>query len=144
MKKSKFSSLVKIKRSKLQEIERELIDVQNRKKKVESQIALTREKIKSFNTPKDGKIASFQLSKENFSLMIEELEELKQRLEIRKKQISSLRQLYKEADMELEKFLALEDEEVQKMLDLAKRLESKEMDEIANILNLRNRLKEEV
>jgi len=143
MKKSKFSSLVKIKRSKLQEIERELIDVQNRKKKVESQIDVARDKIKSFNTPKDGKIASFQLSKENFSLMIEELEELKQRLEIRKKQIRALKQLYKEADMELEKFLALEDEEVQKMLDLAKRLESKEMDEIANILNLRNRLKEE-
>jgi len=143
MKKSKFSSLVKIKRGKLQEIERELIDVQNRKKKIESQIDMIQDKIKSFNTPNSGQIAAFQLSKENFSLMIEELEELKQRLEIRKKQISSLKHLYKEADMELEKFLALEDEEVQKMLNIAKRLESKEMDEIANILNLRNRLKVE-
>jgi len=144
MKKTKFSSLVKIKKNKLEEIERQILDVQHRKQKVEKEITAVHQKIEDFHLPQEGAFSTFQLSKENLSILLIELDSLKQRLEVRIEQIKGLQELYKEADIELEKFMTLHSQvlEIQK-LELEK-LESKEMDEIANILNLSKKSKEKV
>jgi len=144
MKKTKFSSLVKIKKNKLEEIERQILDVQHRKQKVEKEITTVHQKIEDFHLPQEGAFSTFQLSKENLSILLIELDSLKQRLQVRIEQIKGLQELYKEADIELEKFMILHSQELEiQKLELEK-LESKEMDEIANILNLSKKSKEKV
>ncbi|RUM67961.1 MAG: hypothetical protein DSZ06_00150 [Sulfurospirillum sp.] len=134
MKTTKFSSLVLIKKEKLDEIERQIIDVQSRKRGLEKKIEKKKEEIRKFEFPDKGSMSQYQLSKEQFSLQMKTLEDLKASYDLRLKQLDGLKELYKEANIEHEKFLALEEEEIKKANKLKIYLESKEMDEVANIL----------
>jgi len=132
--KTKFSQLVKVKKRRIDEIENELLDTQNQKRRVLIQIEDLLKEISKIKTPKSGSfsqinIAHFHLK--NFSNQKNRYEEEIVKLD---QQILGIKELYKEANIEFEKVKYLEDLEIQKQLHELKIKENKDMDEIANML----------
>jgi chromosome segregation ATPase len=138
--KTKYTQIVKLKKRALDEIERELIDVRGRKREIERKIEDIDKKISNLEIPKSGKFAQVKLKNELFQNLMREKEALKEKLEIRLKQIEGLKELYKEANVEYEKILHLDKTEVEKELKKLRYNERKELDEIANILHNRENI----
>lgn len=143
MENSKYKEIVKVKKQKLKEVENQLLDVRNRKLSIEKKIEHVELRIVEFKQPTAGGFGELQQSRHSFSLILLEKEELKEKLEVRIKQIEGLELLYKEANIEHEKILHLHEDEIDKMLQLQKAQESKDMDEIANILFVNKRKKDQ-
>ncbi len=137
--KTKYSDITKIKKQKLREVELELIDIQNRKRKLELQIDEVDKKIKEIKVPESGTMADLKYSHQELELMMREKERLQERLMVRIRQIEGLEVLYKESNIDYEKILYLHKEEIKKEQQKLEKLESKELDEIANILFVNQR-----
>jgi len=132
--KTRFSDLLKVKKQKLSEVERELQDVRERKKRLEGKIEAINFEIASLKQPKSGDFTLMQIARETFLSLMNQKEILNQKLTLRTEQIEGLQALYKEANIEYEKVAYLDSEEVQKEMKRIKEEESKALDEIANIL----------
>jgi flagellar biosynthesis chaperone FliJ len=141
---SKYKEIVKVKKQKVREIENQLLDVRSRKITIEKKIKENDLLIVEFKQPSKGDFSQLQYSHHSFSMILLKKEELREKLELRIKQIEGLELLYKEANIEYEKMLHLHEEELDKMLQLQKMQESKDMDEIANILFVNKRKKEQM
>jgi len=142
--KTRFSDILKIKKQKLDEIERQLQDVQHRKKILKEQILGVDAEIVALKIPQEGNFAKMQLSREAFDRLRQDKEELLERLTLRENQLVGLKELYQEAMIEYEKMVYLNNEEIKKVLKLRAQEESKALDEIANILFVNKKEKEEV
>ena len=139
--KTKFSQIVKVKQRRVDEIENELLDVQNQKRRVFGSIEEVLEEISKIKTPKSGLFSQINISHmhlKNFSNQKERYEEEIVNLE---QQIDGLKELYKEANIEFEKIKYLDDLEIKKQLEELKVQESKDMDEIGNLLFTKNKMK---
>jgi flagellar biosynthesis chaperone FliJ len=134
MRNSKYKEIVKVKKQRVRDIENQLLDVRSRKAAIEKKIKESDLLIAEFKQPSNGEFSQLQYSHHSFSMILLKKEELKEKLELRVKQIEGLELLYKEANIEHEKMLHLHEEELEKMIKLQKIKESKDMDEIANIL----------
>ena len=141
MKQTRFTDILKVKKQKLSEVERELLDVQNRKKRLELEIKQVDSKVSALQTPISGDFGTLQIARQSFLVLIQQKELLTEKLEIRIKQIEGLKELYKEANIEYEKIAYLDAEEIKKELKRIADEESKELDEIANILFVNKREK---
>lgn len=139
--KTRFSDILKVKKQKLSEIERELLDVQNRKKRLESKIVAVDDEVASFKQPQSGDFTLMQLARQSFLQLIHQKELLNQKLDTRIKQIEGLTSLYTEANMEYEKIAYLHAAEIKKALNKLEQEENKAMDEIANILHVNKKEK---
>ena len=141
MKQTRFTDILKVKKQKLSEVERELLDVQNRKRSLELKIEQVDIEVASLKTPDSGDFGLLQVSRESFLYLIQQKEALIEKLSIRIKQIAGLKELYKEANIEYEKIAYLDADEIKKEMKRIADEESKELDEIANILFVNKRKK---
>ncbi len=132
--KTKFSKLVKVKKQKINEIESELLDVTNQKQKMYIHIQETRKEIAEFKKPSSGNFSELNLSYSNLANLSNQKKSYEDKILMFEKQLDGLKELYKEANIEYEKIKHLEDLEIKKQLFELKRKESKDMDEIANLL----------
>ena len=142
--KTRFTDILKVKKQKLSEVERELLDVQNHKKRLELEIAQVDREVAALQTPKSGDFGTLQMSRHSFISLIQQKELFIEKLAVRIKQIAGLKELYKEASIDYEKLAYLDADEIKKELKRIAEEESKELDEIANILFVNKREKEEV
>ena len=142
--KTRFTDILKVKKQKLSEVERELQDVQNRKKRLELKIKQVDKDVSSLKLPKSGDFGTLQMSRQAFLTLIREKELLAQKLSTRIKQIEGLKILYKEVNIDYEKIAYLHAEEIKKEMKRIADEESKELDEIANILFVNKKEKVEV
>ncbi len=132
--KTRFADLLKVKKQKLDEVERQLLDVQNRKRRLEYKIEQIDHEIETLKLPKSGEFGLMQISRVGFLTLISQKEQLTTKLLLREQQIVGLKALYKEVSIEYEKIAYLEEEEIQKEMKRVKVEEAKDLDEIANIL----------
>jgi len=144
MKHTRFSDILKVKKQKLSEVERELQDVRNRKKRLELKIMQVDSEVKALKSPQNGDFGTLQMARQAFLVMIGEKELLTQKLATRIKQIEGLEMLYKEVNIDYEKIAYLDELEIKKEMKRIADEESKELDEIANILFVNKREKVEV
>ena len=142
--KTRFSDLLKVKKQKLSEVERELQDVRERKKRLDVKIGEVDFEVSVLKQPQSGDFTVMQIARQSFLSLIQQKEILNQKLELRIQQIEGLQVLYQEANIDYEKVAYLDSEEVQKEMKRIKEEESKELDEIANILFVNKREKAEV
>ena len=142
--KTRFTDILKVKKQKLFEVERELLDVRNRKKRLELKIEQLDTEVASFKSPESGDFGTLQMSRHSFLYLIQQKEVLIEKLNIRIKQIVGLEELYKEANIDYEKIAYLDEIEHKKEMKRIADEESKELDEIANILFVNKREKVEV
>ncbi len=144
MKRTRFTDILKVKKQKLSEVERELQDVQNRKIRLELQIKQVDKEVALLESPKSGDFGTLQMARQAFLTLIQEKELLTQKLVTRIKQLEGLKILHKEVNIDYEKIAYLHAEEIKKEIKRIAVEESKELDEIANILFVNKREKVEV
>jgi len=144
MRQTRFTDILKVKKQKLSEVERELQDVRNRKKKLELKIEQLDADVASLQPPKSGDFGALQISRQSFLYLIQQKELLLDKLAIRIKQIKGLEELYKESNIDYEKIAYLDTLEIKKEMKRIADEESKELDEIANILFVNKREKVKV
>lgn len=142
--KTKFSQLVKVKKRKVDDIENELLDIQNQKRRVIFLIEGISKEISEIIIPKSGSFSKMNIVHmhlKNFSNQKSSYEEKIIRLN---QQIEGIKELYKEANIEFEKVKYLEDLEIKKQLHELKIKENKDMDEIANLLFTKQKMEAKV
>ncbi len=132
--KTKFSELLKVKKRKVDEMENRLLELQNQKNRFLLQIEEIDDDISSHKSPKIGDFSKITLSYAKLSILSNQKKLKKQELLNLQEQIIEQKKLYKEANIDFEKIKYLDDLEVEKVLQQMKIQESKDMDEIANIL----------
>jgi flagellar export protein FliJ len=142
--KTKFSQLVKVKKRKVDEIESELLDIQNQKRRVESEIESILQEIRELKTPQNGDFAKLNLSYSYLSNFSNQKKSKEEELIKIDNQIEVIKELYKEANIEYEKIKYLDEQEIKKQLEELKIKENKDMDEIANLLHAKKIIEEEV
>ena len=132
--KTRFADLLKVKKQKMTEVERQLLDVQNRKKRLEYEIQTVNQNIAILKLPQSGDFGLMQMSREGFLSLVHQKEQLDEKLSVREKQLVGLKVLYQEVTIEYEKIAYLDDIEIQNEIKRLHKEESKALDEIANIL----------
>jgi flagellar export protein FliJ len=142
--KTKFSQLVKVKKRELDEIESKLLEIQNHKRRVESQIENILQEIKELKTPQSGNFAKLNLSYSHLSHLSNQKKSKEEELIKIANKIEAIKELYKKANIEYEKIKYLDEQEIKKQLEEIKIKENKDMDEIANLLHSRKKIEVEV
>jgi hypothetical protein len=136
--KTKFSELLKVKKQKLSEIEQQLAAKRYEKEVVVLQKVQIESEISAFQLPKEGDFSSMKLAIANREYLFKEKEHKENMIKYFEQEIDNLNFLYKEANIEYEKIKHLHEVEVEKMITELLKKESKQMDEIANQLFVRN------
>jgi len=142
--KTKFSQLVKVKKRKVDEIESELLDIQNQKRRVESEIKNILQDIVELKAPQSGNFAELNLSYSYLSNLSNQKKVREKQLLSIMQQIEIVKDLYKEANIDYEKIKYLDEQEIKKQLEELKIKENKDMDEIANLLHSRKKIEVEI
>ena len=138
---TKFSQLLKVKMRRVDEIEGEILDAQNKKRKAELKIIEIEDEIQELKVPKSGEFSQISISSFFLTNLSNQKSFFKQELSSTQMQIEGLNELYKEANIEYEKVKYLDDLEKQKYIKELKIKESKDMDEVGNLLFAKKNLK---
>jgi len=133
--KTKFDSIVKVKKNEVEKIERNINKLNSSIKMLEDKIETLNKKLSSFTFPKNGNFSEFNQYKILQNSLIEEIENFKNQLNILNNRKKELFQEYKKANIEYEKMKYLQKEEINRVLKKKKKKEQLEMDEIAIMLN---------
>ena len=132
--KTKFDSIVKVKKNEVEKIERNINKLNSSIKMLEDKIITLNNKLSSFTFPKNGNFSEFNQYKILQNSLIEEIENFKNQLNILNNRKKELFQEYKKANIEYEKMKYLQNEEIKRVLKKKKKKEQLEMDEIAILL----------
>ncbi len=141
MKTTRFKDILKVKKEKMSEVERALQDMQNRKNRLIEDIAEVDTVISELKSPENGDFGTLQVAREGFLALIKQRESLSEKVEAYNTEIEVLELLYKEATIEYEKIVYLDELEIKKIAKKIAEEESKALDEIANILFVNKREK---
>ncbi len=135
--KSKFSEILKIKKEKISEVERSILEEQNKKSSLIQKNRDLKAEISNIDQPLSGNFSQIQLVKFHVTNFRSVIEHNIAKINLIEEKIVSLNKLYRERKIDFEKINYLHKEELAKHAkDLAIR-ESKDLDEIANILFLK-------
>jgi flagellar export protein FliJ len=132
--KTKFDSLLKLKKLKVDEINNELSKLNSKIEKANQELIQFQEEVSNFEYPKSG---SFSLMNQFRTILNGKLVEVNQkRLEIDylNNQHSTLIEKLKDVNLEFEKIKYLQAEEIKKEIQKLKKTEAKNLDEIALML----------
>ena len=132
--KTKFTSILKVRKLEVEKLENEIAKLQNQKRLVSEQIRKLHEELKDAKIPQNGSIISLKQSFYMISIIKENIELKKQNILFLNEQIKSNQELLKKAMLEYEKIKHLHEIEEKKILEKIKKLEEKNMDEIASQL----------
>ena len=131
---TKFSQLAKLRKQKLESIEIEIAIANRQKRDALSNIQRLNEEINLVVIPKKGNFSEISICNDairSVSIRKKAQEELIVSID---KHLEELQKAYKSANIEYEKIKYLEERELQKRIKKIKLKESKELDEIANML----------
>ena len=131
--KTKFSPLIKIKKTKLEELNAKLLGIRDKISKQRHVIATLKEEFYNSTMPREGKIGIFAARQLLHVAFKQELNVLESEFEDFKSQESAVLSAIKQQHIELEKFKILHQDEINKKLKILKRKEDNFMDEIGNI-----------
>ncbi len=137
--KTKFSELLKVKKQKVSEIEQKLAAKRHEKEVVVLQKLQIESEIAAYTLPSQGDFSAMQLAISGRDYLFKEKEQKENIIKYFNQEINNLNILYKEANIEYEKIKHLHEVEMQKIVEAIAKEESKQMDEIANQLFMRNR-----
>ncbi len=132
--KTKFDSLVKLKKLKVDEKERELTKLNNQLSIVYDELQTIKKEIENFEYPKEGNFALITQFKMMQNAIFNQLKEKEEFINFLEQQKQNLQFQLKELNLEYEKMKYLQGEEIKKYVKKLKEKEAKEMDEIALML----------
>ena len=132
--KTKFDSLVKLKKLKVEEKERELTNLNNQIAQAYEELAEIQKEIDKFEYPKEGNFALITQFKILQNSLFKQLQEKQNYINFLENQKIILQTQLKELNLEYEKMKYLQAEEIKKYVKKLKEKEAKEMDEIALML----------
>ncbi|TKX31460.1 flagellar export protein FliJ [Campylobacter estrildidarum] len=130
--KSKYNSVVKVKKQQLDKAESNLNQAKQRQLDSEKMLELSRKECESLSIlPQSGSVSELRSNLAMRQIGRETLARAKEKVELSKKEMVHYQFLYKKAHLDYEKMKVLETEEIkQKQKELAK-IEEKFLDEIA-------------
>jgi len=132
--KTKFDSLVKLKKLKVDEKERELIKLNNQISQAYEEMLKIQNEIDSFEYPKEGNFSLITQFKIMQNALFNQLKEKQEYIIFLENQKEILSNQLKELNLEYEKMKYLQGQEIKKYLEKLKHKEAKEMDDIALML----------
>ncbi len=135
--KSKFSEILKLKKEKISEVERSILEEQNKKSSLLQKNRSLEVEIFNIDQPLSGNFSQIQLMKFHITNFRRAIEYNLNKVALIEENILSLNQLYKERKIDFEKINYLHKEEIAKHVKAIALKESKDLDEIANILFLK-------
>lgn len=128
---TRFSSLLTLKKNKVQQSERLLQRANADLNAASSHLQASYNSLDEVKFPKHGDVSVFLASRTLFSAARDSINHNKEWVEFAKKQVSLAREKLKSDMIEHEKFKYLELEEIKKILLQQKRQEAKDLDEVA-------------
>ncbi len=135
--KTKFSEILKLKKEKISEVERAILKKQNIKSSLLQKNRDLELEILKIDQPLEGDFSQIQLSKFHASNFRRAIKQNLHEISFVQEEIINLNKLYRERKIDFEKIKYLHDEEIMKHLKAVALQESKDLDEIANILFLK-------
>ncbi|TQR61509.1 flagellar FliJ family protein [Campylobacter troglodytis] len=141
--KSKFSSVVKVKKQELDKAELELSKARARQRQNEETLMLAEAEYLSLVMPKEGNAMLLRQSL-NYKAVAKQMKDLAQeKLRLSHQEINHYQHLYKKAHLNYEKLKYLEVEELKELEKKLKKEEEKALDEIATSKYFRERKRNE-
>lgn len=131
--KTRFSPIVKLKHSKMQEEEANLQKAMQRLRSAEAELKRSIAELENLKEPKQGDMQSFLASRTLIDAQFRLIEKNKGWVAFEQTQIEAQREVLKKAILEYEKFKYLESEEIKKIQKELARKEAKRLDEVALI-----------
>lgn len=128
---TKFSQVIKLKKQNLDKIEICLAKCKTLRSQLEELLKKATLELSSHKFPKGGNFIVMKSSLEEQRLLREHKDDLIEKLSLNQKEIMHYELQYKKAYMEFEKIRYLEQEEIKKILEKAKKDEAIMLDEIA-------------
>ncbi|RUM55711.1 MAG: hypothetical protein DSY40_03530 [Nautilia sp.] len=132
--KTKFDSIVKLKKLEVDKVQRELIKQNAKIEKLNQELQNLIDELNSIEYPKNGNFSIITQIKMLQNLLLNQIKEKKNEIEIAKNQKKLLQGQLKDKELEYEKMKYLQNEEIKKYLNKLKKEEVKNMDEIALML----------
>ncbi len=132
--KTKFDSLVKIKKNELKKIEKDLIKVNSAIDLIKNKIKELQIKFNSFSIPDKGNFKEIYQIKAMQNAIKSEIDNYKSQLKMLNERKNLLISKHKAANIEYEKMKYLQTMEIKKQLQKQKQKENMQMDEIAIML----------
>ena len=132
--KTKFDSLIKLKKLKIDEIQSNISKINSSLQKELNNLQILENEFASMALPKEGNFAVITQFKMIQQAKIREINQKKSQIEFIKSQIENLNNQLKDANLEYEKIKYLQAEEIKKYIKKLKEAEAKNMDEIALML----------
>jgi flagellar export protein FliJ len=136
--KTKFDSVVKVKKQAVGKIERNLQKLNATIHKLNSTIENHNKTLLSFTFPKEGNFALLNQIKHQQHILREEIQRLKNQIMVLESRKKELLEDLKKANIEYEKMKYLQAEEMKKIIKEKKLKESRDLDEIAILLRKNN------
>jgi flagellar biosynthesis chaperone FliJ len=136
--KTKFSTVVKVKKQVVEKIERDIQKINSSILKVKQQMEEIQNILFSLTPPQNGNFFLFSQIKTQQNMLRIEIEKLNNQILFLENRKNELMNELKKSNIEYEKMKYLETQEIKKLLKKAKLKESKEMDELAIILRKNN------
>jgi chromosome segregation ATPase len=132
--KTKFDSIVKIKKEAVDRIERNIQKINSSINMLKEKISSLQETLSSLSFPKEGIFSVFNQIKLQRDFLIQEINNLSSQIEVLQNRKKELLEELKKANLEYEKMKYLKDQEIKKILKEKLKKESLEMDELAILL----------
>ncbi|MBR8463388.1 flagellar FliJ family protein [Campylobacter sp. faydin G-24] len=129
--KSKFSQVVRVKKQTLDRIEARLVSARAKVVNLELNAKALRAKLDEISMPQSGKMSELKQNLELLRIMRDELDDIKERLELSKKDVMHVEHQYKNANLDFEKIKYLEQEDFKREIKRQKHLEAVALDEFA-------------
>ena len=136
--KTKFDSVVKLKKQTLDNIERNLQKINASIQNLNARIEELNNTLLSFTFPKEGNFALLNQIKHQQHIIRDEIMNIKNQILVLEGRKKELLDELKKANIEYEKMKYLQAEEIKKILKEKKLKEARDMDEIAILLRERN------
>lgn len=129
--KTRFDSIVKVKKQKLDQAQMALLKQRDKQRVLEERIKRLNEDIISVKIPKKGSFMQMQHNRQMLSILRRQKEILANELVIVMQNVAHCQKLYEFANKEYEKMLYLKDEEIANKIKKMQKQAQKDIDEIA-------------
>lgn len=134
MVKTKFDSIVKLKKMEVDKIQREIVKQNSLIVKAEKELESLKEELNSIQYPKSGNFSLITQMKTLQNALLQQIKLKNDEIQFLRNQKNLLSGQLKEKELEYEKMKYLQGEEIKKIVKKIKKEEEKSMDEIALML----------
>jgi len=132
--KTKFDSIVKLKKMEVDKIQREIVKQNSLIVKAEKELESLKEELNSIQYPKSGNFSLITQMKTLQNALLQQIKLKNDEIQFLRNQKNLLSGQLKEKELEYEKMKYLQGEEIKKIVKKIKKEEEKSMDEIALML----------